>query len=232
MNIGALSGEIGRIQERLNGIRSRAGGREGGEVLLEALEELSTSVEELRVAEEELRAQTDQLADTREESERERLRYFDLFHRAPDGYLVTDPAGAIIDANAAAAEFLRSDRDHLQGKPLAARVPEPVRRSFRDQLDKVAHGERLESWPLILMPPFGQPGKTIYVSVTAELGRDPCTREPIIRWTLRDISDLTRLEQRLRDADQQLWVRVAERTHDLAAENERLRAEVARLRQP
>src|SRR5438874_6591297 len=68
-------------------------------VLLQTFEELSTAFEELSAAESELRSQADALAETRAEVDAERQRYRDLFEFAPDGYLVTDLAGVIREAN-------------------------------------------------------------------------------------------------------------------------------------
>ena len=72
----------------------------------ETSEALGVTVEELRVAEEELRQQTDELEESRQTIEAERQRYQDLFDFAPDGYLVTDLAGMIREANRAAGELL------------------------------------------------------------------------------------------------------------------------------
>src|SRR5256885_15370978 len=60
--------------------------------------EVQKALEELNAAEEELHQQSDELASVRDQLERERRRYQDMFDFAPDAYLVTDPAGSIVEA--------------------------------------------------------------------------------------------------------------------------------------
>ncbi|HJU64444.1 MAG TPA: hypothetical protein VJ596_02145, partial [Gemmatimonadaceae bacterium] len=55
--------------------------------------DLQAAVERLQEAEEELRQQNLELESAREQLEYERQRYIELFEFAPDGYVVTDPAG-------------------------------------------------------------------------------------------------------------------------------------------
>ena len=72
-------------------------------LLLEALEQLQTTLEELQVADEELRQQNEELINGRTELEAEQQRYKDLFESAPDGYIITDGFGTILEANGAAS---------------------------------------------------------------------------------------------------------------------------------
>src|SRR5215813_12324963 len=95
----------------------RSGGEQKGFVT-EIFSELQTSLEELRVAEEELRQQNDELIISQQTVELERQRYRDLFEFAPDGYLVTDTAGMIQEANRAAGTLLGVLQQALVGKPL------------------------------------------------------------------------------------------------------------------
>jgi len=95
---------------------------------------LDTAMEELRVAEEELRAQNEEVEASRFAIEAERQRYHDLFEFAPDGYLVTDLHGLIVEANRAAAGLLGDPPKFLTGKPLANYVIPDQRWSFRSEL--------------------------------------------------------------------------------------------------
>ncbi|MCC7446173.1 MAG: PAS domain S-box protein [Anaerolineae bacterium] len=45
-------------------------------------------------------------------------RFRQLFELAPDPYAITDTDGNLIDCNRAAAEIMRTDREHLIGKPV------------------------------------------------------------------------------------------------------------------
>lgn len=75
--------------------------------------QLQTAGEELQVAHEELHQQNEQLQQQNQElmvaletAQSQRQRYLDLFEQAPDGYLVTNIAGTISEANRAAAKLL------------------------------------------------------------------------------------------------------------------------------
>ena len=75
--------------------------------------QLETAWEELQIAHEELHQQNEQLQQQNQElmvalalAQSQRQRYLDLFEQAPDGYLVTNIAGAISEVNRAAAKLL------------------------------------------------------------------------------------------------------------------------------
>lgn len=108
-------------------------------LLTAAFEELRVTLEELQVAEEELWQQQEELETARHLVEAERQRYQDLFEFAPDGYLVTDPAGTIQEANRAAALLLNIAPQRLIGKPLSVFIPPEERRVFRDHLTRLCH---------------------------------------------------------------------------------------------
>jgi two-component system cell cycle sensor histidine kinase/response regulator CckA len=68
---------------------------------------------------EELRAQNAELLAERDAAELQRSRYLELFHLAPDGYLITDVDGVIQESNLAAHELFASHQKYLYGHPLA-----------------------------------------------------------------------------------------------------------------
>ena len=103
----------------------------------ETSEALGVTMEEMRVAEEELRQQNDELEESRRAIEAERQRYHDLFDFAPDGYLVTDLAGVIREANRAAGELLGVAPRYLTRKPLASYVAMEDRAAFRGGLNRL-----------------------------------------------------------------------------------------------
>ena len=114
------------------------------------------TVEEMRVAEEELRQQNDELEESRQTIEAERQRYQDLFDFAPDGYLVTDLAGVIREANRAAGELLGVSARYLTGKPLASYVAMDDRAAFRGGLTRLLRVGRREDWIVRMQPRRGR----------------------------------------------------------------------------
>jgi len=81
-----------------------------------------------------LKAHVDQLAG-------ERQQYLDFFERSQEAYVVTDAAGTIVDANAAAVDVLQRRRRYLAGKPIAAMVALDRRTEFRARMRRVIERE-------------------------------------------------------------------------------------------
>src|SRR5436190_18617856 len=110
----SLESQIEEAHQRLEALIQRTAGipETAQHLFEEALESLSISLEELEVMAEELHQQNDELVATRLELDTERRRYQEFFELAPGGYLVTDPAGIIQEANQRAAVLLNV-ADHL-----------------------------------------------------------------------------------------------------------------------
>jgi PAS domain S-box-containing protein len=68
----------------------------------------------------------------------ERDRYADLFELAPDAYLVTDPYGIIMEANAAATRLFEACAASLRAKALDLFIPLEQRGVFRGKLAAMA----------------------------------------------------------------------------------------------
>lgn len=165
------------------------------EMLLEALEELQTSLEELRVAEEELKQQHEELAIARAIVEAERQRYHDLFEFAPDGYLVTDNVGIILEANRAAATLLNVPQGYLIRKPLINFIPVEERRNFRAKLNQLLQTKRIEEWELAIKPRVGE---NFDAAVTVSTVRDWQGKSCGWRWLIRDITTRKQTEEKIR----------------------------------
>ncbi|HLL48835.1 MAG TPA: PAS domain S-box protein [Longimicrobiaceae bacterium] len=186
--------QIRAARRRMDALQQRGGTAppEAHPFVDDAIHELQTALEELQVSEEELRQQNETLAESREQLEAQRERYRDLFHFAPDAYLVTDADGVVREANRAAASLLGVGESALAGKPLAVFVDARSRRDFRLRLARVAGEERVEDWELRLHPRRGGPLEAS-CSVAAVRGRGGTVEG--LRWLLRDVTERRRAEE-------------------------------------
>jgi PAS domain-containing protein len=107
--------------------------QEHDQSLKPALEELKTSLQGLYIAHEELLDQNRELEAARNALEAERQRYQELFELAPDGYLVTDLAGNISEANQMLGSRLGLSPESLLGKTLLVLVAPEDHRDFSFQ---------------------------------------------------------------------------------------------------
>jgi two-component system, OmpR family, phosphate regulon sensor histidine kinase PhoR len=92
----------------------------------------------------------------------------DLLDDAREGLLALDEHGAILEANEAAARFLKRERRHLLGKPFAAFVPLDRRRLYRHNLALTLRGE-----PTGIELPLGPDGLQSTVSMRLMLRSEP-----------------------------------------------------------
>ncbi|MGH2413551.1 MAG: PAS domain-containing sensor histidine kinase, partial [Microcystaceae cyanobacterium] len=165
----------------------------------ELIEELRNSLEELSVAEEELLQQNQELAITRAEIEAERQRYQDLFELAPDGYLVTDEAGMIREANCAAARLLNVSQQYLIGKPMANFIPYAERQAFRSRMSQLRQIDWTQEWELCLTPRHGEAFDAALT--VSPISRDWEGQPAGWLWLLRDITERKQAELALRKTE-------------------------------
>lgn len=163
-------------------------------LLAQAFEELRTALEELHVTEEELRQQNEQLILAQEDLELERLRYQELFEFAPDGYLVTDTNGKILEANRAAVTVLNISKNFLIGKGLINFIPEEERYPFRTQLTRLQEIEQIQEWELRLQP---RRSHIFDASLNVTTIKDKQGKPLGWRWLLRDITARKQAEAKL-----------------------------------
>ncbi len=189
-----------------------------GEVMDEAFAEIQTMMEELKVAEENLREQNLKLAHAAQRLEAERQRYEDLFEFAPDGYLVTNVRGVILEANRAAEKLLRQEKALLIGTLLTDFLP------FEEHAELIA---RLEGF--LLFPPtdLTQSWETclslseetfLEVSLTVSAIRGKASSLAGLRWMLRDITERKQAEAMKHVAVLEERNRIAQELHDTLAQ--------------
>jgi PAS domain S-box-containing protein len=154
-------------------------------LLLESLTELFHSLQELQFAAGELRQQNDKLTQSQIALEAERQRYRELFEFAPDGYLVTNPDGIIVEANQAAAHSLNFSPERLVGKSFAVFVAPQERRDFYYKLSQLQQGESINNWPVQIQPR----GDTSFLaSLTVAPVQNPSGQVIGLRWRLQDLT--------------------------------------------
>ncbi|MEH1944413.1 MAG: PAS domain S-box protein [Nostoc sp.] len=188
--------------------------------IMQVNRELQVALEELQVVEEELREQNEELAIARELVELERQRYQDLFEFAPDGYLVTNAAGIIQEANRAAAILLAVSQKHLVNKPLVLFIAHQDRQTFNTRLN---NPQQEQEWEVYLKP---RGGKAFPASIRAAAMYDSEGKQVGWRWLLCDISERQQAKESLRQANEELEQRVAERTAELVMSNVLLQQEI------
>ena len=158
-------------------------------------EELETTLEELRIAEEELLRQNEQL-------KAEQQRYHDLFDFAPDGYLVTNTAGIIQEANRAMTSLLASKLSSLLGQPLFNFIANQDLEVFRDRLNQLTETllepQTIQVWGLRLQTPQQQ---TFPAELTVGCVYDARGNVSSMRWLVRDVTERKQAEVKLRESE-------------------------------
>ncbi|MEH1865804.1 MAG: ATP-binding protein [Nostoc sp.] len=154
------------------------------ELTTEAFAELQIALEEMRIASEELQA-------TRIAVEKERQRYQELFDCAPDGYLVTDTYGTILEANQTATILLNISQRFLIRKPLLSFIGQSDHQAFFYYLTQLQHLDRGGEWEVCLQP---REKVCFDVALTVVTVRNEVGKPVALRWLMRDISKRRRLE--------------------------------------
>jgi PAS domain S-box-containing protein len=175
-------------------------------------DDLMTAFEELSVAEEDLRAQQETLLETHTLLEIQRKRYHTLFDLAPDPYVVTDGAGVIEEANAAASSLFGMSARHMIGKPLSTFVEPRSNTEFEAQLDSFRTGIHVEKW---IIETVVRDGRLATVEATVSTLETRPDGNSTLCWLLRDMSARRETEESMQALNRSLNARVAQRTREL-----------------
>ncbi|MDZ7970229.1 MAG: ATP-binding protein [Nostoc sp. DedSLP03] len=186
MDVDDFSQQIERLRSRVTGLLQSTASEPYSpeELTAEAFEELQITLEELKVASEELQA-------TRIVVEKERQRYQELFDFAPDGYLVTDTFGTILEANRAASIQFNVLQRFLIGKPLLTFIAQSDHQAFFDYLTQLQQLDRGGEWEVCLQP---REKICFDVALTVVTVRNEKGQPVALRWLMRDISQRRHLE--------------------------------------
>ena len=170
------------MRQRIATLRTGAEDR-SPHALATAFQEIETAHEELTVADEELRMQAEALESLRAGFSDELRHYRRLFEEAPDGYVVTDGHGIILEANRTLATALHVHPRFLDRKPLISLIVRGDCREFRAALLRLTSGEAVEGLVLSLRPRDAQ--RPFVAEIHAVPARSGGGRASYIRWAIR-----------------------------------------------
>lgn len=186
MDVDDFSQQIETLRSRVTGLLQSTVSKPYSqpELTAEVFEELQIALEELKIASEELQA-------TRVVVENERQRYQELFDFAPDGYLVTDTYGTILEANRAATIHLNVSQRFLIGKPLLTFIARSDHQAFFNYLTQLQEIDRGGEWEVCLQP---RKKVSFDVALTVVTVRNQEGKPVALRWLMRDITKRKHLE--------------------------------------
>ena len=159
------------------------------------------AIERLQVANERLGAQNEELARARRQADAEHQRYQELFELAPDGYLVTDRDGIIVESNRAAATLLDVPEHVLIGTRLFMFVSGEEQGHLHTLLSRLPVMEDPVLWDVDIQPRRRPP---FPASVRLSPSRDARGRLAGARWGIRNITHRRAMEAALRDGEARL----------------------------
>jgi PAS domain S-box-containing protein len=196
----SVTWRIKEVQRHLEALRQHVGASSEAQTLLAApIEELFGSLEELGAIRQDLEQREQDLVQAQQALEEERRRSQELFDLTPDGCILTDVEGVVLEANRAAMALLGIGRDFVVGVPFIIFVSNQDRRAFGSLLAQVRIHEEIESqeWELRLQPRRGTAfAATLSVSAVRTAGG----RLAGLRWLLRDAT----ANKQSREREQQL----------------------------
>ncbi len=185
--------------------------------------EFTGHLDDLERALAELRAAGEDLCRSRDEASAGQQRYHSLFEFAPDGYLITDAAGVVREANWTTGILLNTPAEGLVGRSIEQFIAAAECASFRAQMEQLEAVTGVREWETRLQPPNAAP---VDVTVTVSPERDGTGGLLVLRWLLRDITARKQATEQVQRLTAELEQRVRERTAQLEAANQRLLAEV------
>ena len=160
----------------------------------EAQTTLRRNLSALLEAETQLQHQNQKLSVAHRAVDAERRRYREMFEFAPDAYLETSLDGTIREANAAAADLLRTRGTLLDGQKLVHFLAEEDQAEVAGELARFREGstEKRDEWQVRLQ--VGE-GITIPAAITVAHECDANGGSPGLRWLLRDVTARKRAEE-------------------------------------
>ena len=209
-----VSEQLNQVSRLLHELQSQR--RDAGLEQLTASPKLHTTMKDLRVAEAQLLEKNQTLCEALFAMEAERKLYCDLFDLAPDGYLVTDEAGTILETNRAMVELLGADADAVVNTSIDTLFLVADRPAFRDFLMNIRAEAAMLDHPVVWQKEMAIRFKaTIPVLARCSISSGRGSNTKVIRWIFRDLTEQKRAEEIIERASQSLETSVHDRTVQL-----------------
>jgi PAS domain S-box-containing protein len=143
-----------------------------------------------------------------------------IVESSDDAIMSMDLSGTILTWNRAAEHMYGYTETEIVGQSITRLIPPERLNEETEILQKIRQGERVKHYETVRQC---KDGKRILVSLTVSPIRDTTGQIVGASKTARDITEHKRIEEELRALTHELDVRVAERTQELTASQERLR---------
>lgn len=188
--------------------------------VLESLsgEQTLNLLRECQVHQAELETQNEELRRTQLELQISKLRYFDLYDRAPVGYLTLNEQKIILEANLTAASMLGTGLGGLLNKKISVFINPDDQDIFCLNCKRLMKTDEPQSFEIRMLGANGDPF-WVKIDAIAAQGNGAASYRVVIS----DISELKRVEDDLQKSRDELEERVEERTADLALANMEMR---------
>jgi PAS domain S-box-containing protein len=161
-------------------------------------EETRRTLHELRVNQIELEMQNEELRRAHTELDAARARYFDLYDRAPVGYVTVSEPGLILEANLTAAALLGVGGSALGKQPISRFIHPEFQGIYylhRKHLFETGEPQVCE------MRMVKQDGTAFWADLPATAGQD-AGGAPVCRLVVSDITERKRMEELLREKEE------------------------------
>ena len=205
--------------KRFDDLRTRAEDALSGKAVSsgEISADVQKLIHELDVHQTELEMQNEALRKSQMETAEEHGKYTDLFDFAPVGYFTFDRKGNIIEANVTGASLLGSEKRPLTGQPFRRFVTSGHFSIFQSHLQMALEIQSKQSCKLKLTRKAGSLFDALIDTIAVMDGDGNFDH---YRSSVTDITDLKLAEAALKEVNETLEQRVAERTAELQGANE------------